>query len=115
MSERHVRQAFDIALATVEALALAIDAKDRSAHSHIRRQESWRKVWRAIGASACLRADQGVKTGCLAPRHQQARRSRAHSVETRTADAGGFQKIRIHPQVGAEIVAAVPFLIPWRP
>ena len=25
-----------------------------------------------------------------------------------------FQKVRIHPQVGADIIAAVPFPYPWR-
>ena len=35
--QRHVRQVSDLHLATIEALALAIDAKDQTAQSHIRR------------------------------------------------------------------------------
>src|SRR5262249_54001920 len=35
--QRHVQQVSDLHLATIEALALAIDAKDQTAQSHIRR------------------------------------------------------------------------------
>jgi len=35
--QRHVAQVSDLHLATIEALALAIDAKDQTAQSHIRR------------------------------------------------------------------------------
>ena len=35
--QRHVREMADLHLATIEALALAIDAKDQTSQSHIRR------------------------------------------------------------------------------
>jgi hypothetical protein len=43
----------DLHLATIEALALAIDAKDQTSQSHIRRVQLYAPRWRA--RSACPR------------------------------------------------------------
>ena len=60
--QRHVQQTSDLHLATIEALARAIDAKDQPTQSHIRRARS------AAPAKTCgLSADeiQGIKTAAL--------------------------------------------------
>ena len=62
--QRHVAQVSDLHLATIEALALAIDAKDQTAQSHIRRVQ----VYAAGLARALGMPDneiQGVKTAAL--------------------------------------------------
>jgi diguanylate cyclase (GGDEF)-like protein/putative nucleotidyltransferase with HDIG domain len=112
--QRHVQQTSDLHLATVEALARAIDAKDQTTEMHIRRVQVY-----ATGlakAAGLGEADiQGVKTAALlhdigklaVPEHILSKPGPLTQEE--------FQKIRIHPQVGAEIIAAVPFPYPVAP
>ena len=105
---RQVQEIADLHLATIEALALAIDAKDQTTHAHIRRVQTY-------GASLARRLGmsdddiQGVKTAALlhdigklaVPEHILSKPGPLTQEE--------FQKIRIHPQVGADIISAVPF------
>jgi diguanylate cyclase (GGDEF)-like protein/putative nucleotidyltransferase with HDIG domain len=112
--EHHVRQVSDLHLATIEALALAIDAKDQSAQSHIRRVQVYAAgLARALGMSE--NEIQGVKTAALlhdigklaVPEHILSKPGPLTQEE--------FEKIRIHPQVGAEIISGVPFPYPVAP
>ena len=112
--QRHVQQTSDLHLATIEALARAIDAKDQPTQSHIRRVQVYAA---GLAKAAGLSADeiQGVKTAALlhdigklaVPEHILSKPGPLTQEE--------FQKIRIHPQVGAEIIAAVPFPYPVAP
>jgi putative nucleotidyltransferase with HDIG domain len=111
---RHVHDMADLHLATIEALALAIDAKDQTAQSHIRRVQTYAvALARALGMSDLEM--QGVKTAALlhdigklaVPEHILSKPGPLTQEE--------FQKIRIHPQVGAEIISAVPFPYPVAP
>jgi diguanylate cyclase (GGDEF)-like protein/putative nucleotidyltransferase with HDIG domain len=112
--QRHVQQVSDLHLATIEALALAIDAKDQTAQSHIRRVQVYAAgLARALGMP--LTEIQGVKTAALlhdigklaVPEHILSKPGPLTQEE--------FQKIRIHPQVGAEIISGVPFPYPVAP
>ncbi len=112
--QRHVQQTSDLHLATLEALARAIDAKDQTTHTHIKRVQLYAtELARAMGLSA--EEVQGVKTAALlhdigklaVPEHILSKPGPLTQEE--------FQKIRIHPQVGAEIIAAVPFPYPVAP
>jgi diguanylate cyclase (GGDEF)-like protein/putative nucleotidyltransferase with HDIG domain len=112
--QRHVLQTSDLHLATIEALARAIDAKDQTAQMHIRRVQVY-----ATGLANKLGLPepeiQGIKTAALlhdigklaVPEHILSKPGPLTQEE--------FQKIRIHPQVGAEIIAAVPFPYPVAP
>jgi diguanylate cyclase (GGDEF)-like protein len=112
--QRHVQQTSDLHLATIEALARAIDAKDQTTQMHIRRVQLYAA---RLGAAAGLSEPeiQGVKTAALlhdigklaVPEHILSKPGPLTQEE--------FQKIRIHPQVGAEIIAAVPFPYPVAP
>jgi diguanylate cyclase (GGDEF)-like protein/putative nucleotidyltransferase with HDIG domain len=112
--QRHVQQVSDLHLATIEALALAIDAKDQTAQSHIRRVQVYAA---ALAQSLGMTANeiQGVKTAALlhdigklaVPEHILSKPGPLTQEE--------FQKIRIHPQVGAEIISGVPFPYPVAP
>jgi diguanylate cyclase (GGDEF)-like protein/putative nucleotidyltransferase with HDIG domain len=112
--QAHVQQVSNLHLATIEALALAIDAKDQTAQSHIRRVQVYAAgLARALGMSA--NDIQGVKTAALlhdigklaVPEHILSKPGPLTQEE--------FQKIRIHPQVGAEIISGVPFPYPVAP
>ncbi len=110
----HVREMADLHLATIEALALAIDAKDQTSQFHIRRVQLYAaSVARTLGMSD---SDvQGVKTAALlhdigklaVPEHILSKPGPLTPEE--------FQKIRAHPKVGADIVSSVPFPYPVAP
>jgi len=112
--QRHVQQTSDLHLATIEALARAIDAKDQNTQMHIRRVQMYAAgLAKAVGLSPA--AIQGVKTAALlhdigklaVPEHILSKPGPLTQEE--------FQKIRIHPEVGAEIIAGVPFPYPVAP
>src|SRR5438874_5441849 len=112
--QRHVREMADLHLATIEALALAIDAKDQTSQSHIRRVQLYAAaVARALGMNE--NDIQGVKTAALlhdigklaVPEHILSKPGPLTPEE--------FQKIRAHPKVGADIVSSVPFPYPVAP
>jgi diguanylate cyclase (GGDEF)-like protein/putative nucleotidyltransferase with HDIG domain len=112
--QRHVQQTSDLHLATIEALARAIDAKDQTTQMHIRRVQLY--AARLAAAAGLTEPEiQGVKTAALlhdigklaVPEHILSKPGPLTQEE--------FQKIRIHPQVGAEIIAAVPFPYPVAP
>jgi len=108
--DRERRQS-DLHLATVEALALAIDAKDKTTASHIRRVQYYAQ---ALARAEGLSDDevQGVGIAALlhdigklaVPEHILSKPGRLTEEE--------FGKIHIHPQVGFEIVEHVPFPFP---
>ena len=111
---QHARTMTELQMATVEALALAIDAKDQIAPNHIRRVQTYATgVARALG----MTEDEihGVRTAALlhdigklaVPEHILAKPGPLTPEE--------FQKVRIHPQVGADIIASVPFPYPVAP
>ena len=110
----HAHEMSELHLATIEALALAIDAKDQTAQNHIRRVQIYATgVARAIG----LNEDetQAIKTAAMlhdigklaVPEHILAKPGPLTPEE--------FQKVRIHPQVGADIIGTVPFPFPVAP
>ncbi len=112
--QRHVLQTSDLHLATIEALARAIDAKDQTTQTHIRRVQLYATgLARAIGLGKA--EVQAVETAALlhdigklaVPEHILSKPGPLTQEE--------FQKIRIHPQVGAEIIATVPFPYPVAP
>src|SRR4051812_2096915 len=111
---RHAQQMSEVHLATIEALALAIDAKDQTSHNHIRRVQVYATgITRALGMSDG--ETQAIKTAALlhdigklaVPEHILAKPGALTPEE--------FQKVRSHPQVGADIIASVPFPYPVAP
>ena len=104
----------DLHLATIEALALAIDAKDQTSQLHIRRVQLYAAAL-ARGLGMNENEIQGVKTAALlhdigklaVPEHILSKPGPLTPEE--------FQKIRAHPKVGADIVSSVPFPYPVAP
>jgi len=109
-----VKETADLHLATIEALALAIDAKDQTSQSHIRRVQLY-----ATALAQALEMPeshiQGVKTAALmhdigklaVPEHILSKPGPLTQEE--------FNKIRAHPKIGADIISAVPFPYPVAP
>lgn len=109
--EQHVEQLGSLHLATTEALARAIDAKDQSCHGHIRRVQVY-----ARGLAGALnmapREVKGVEIAAML--HDVGKIGVPDYILSKpgplTRDE--FRRVRRHPEIGADIIAAVPFPYP---
>ena len=112
--QRRAEQLAELHLATIEALARAIDAKDGTAENHIRRVQLYATaVARELGmANAEV---QAVRTAALL--HDIGKLAVPEHILSKPGPltAEEFQKVQAHPQVGADIIAAVPFPYPVAP
>ena len=112
--KRHVEEMADLHMRTIEALALAIEAKDQTTHDHLQRVRIY-----AVEVAKDLKVDQaGMEAlqaaallhdiGKLAiPEHIISKPGRLTPEE--------FEKMKIHPLVGAEILERVQFPYPVVP
>lgn len=112
--KRHVEEMADLHMRTIEALALAIEAKDQTTHDHLQRVRVY-----ALEVAKDLKMDaEGVAAlqaaallhdiGKLAiPEHIVSKPGRLTPEE--------FEKMKIHPLVGAEILERVRFPYPVVP
>ena len=112
--QRRAEQLAELHLATIEALARAIDAKDGTAENHIRRVQLYATaVARELGMSDA--EIQAVRTAALL--HDIGKLAVPEHILSKPGPltAEEFQKVQAHPQVGADIIAAVPFPYPVAP
>jgi diguanylate cyclase (GGDEF)-like protein/putative nucleotidyltransferase with HDIG domain len=110
----HVQEVAELNFATIEALALAIDAKDQTSQLHIRRVQLFATALaRELGMSE--NHIQGVKTAALL--HDIGKLAVPEHILSKPGPltAEEFQKIRAHPKIGADIISAVPFPYPVAP
>jgi diguanylate cyclase (GGDEF)-like protein/putative nucleotidyltransferase with HDIG domain len=105
------RRAMDVQLATIEALALAIEAKAGCTPEHVRSIQQYAAMLaEAVGMSDA--EVQAVRTAALlhdignmaVPEHILSK------PEALTPEE--FERVKIHPRVGAEILRNVPFGAP---
>jgi diguanylate cyclase (GGDEF)-like protein/putative nucleotidyltransferase with HDIG domain len=106
--KRHLESIAGLHLRTIEALALAIEAKDHKTHEHLQRVRTYaielgKDMGLAGGDLEALRAAALLHDiGKLAvPEHIISKPGRLTPEE--------FEKMKIHPVVGAEIVERVSF------
>jgi diguanylate cyclase (GGDEF)-like protein/putative nucleotidyltransferase with HDIG domain len=112
--KRHVEEMADLHLRTIEALALAIEAKDQTTHDHLQRVRIYAiEVAKELGLkgselealhAAALLHDIGK---LAVPEHIIAKPGRLTPEE--------FEKMKIHTVVGAEILERVRFPYPVVP
>ncbi len=113
-AQQHLQETSDLHLATIEALAGAIDAKDQMTNLHIFRVQIFAAgIAKVIGLSPS--EIQGVKTAALL--HDIGKLAIPEHILSKPGPLTPeeFQKVRIHPKVGAEIIAGVPFPYPVAP
>jgi diguanylate cyclase (GGDEF)-like protein/putative nucleotidyltransferase with HDIG domain len=112
--KRHVEEMANLHLRTIEALALAIEAKDHTTHDHLQRVRVYAiEVAKELGVrpgemealhAAALLHDIGK---LAVPEHIISKPGRLTPEE--------FEKMKIHPLVGAEILERVRFPYPVVP
>jgi diguanylate cyclase (GGDEF)-like protein/putative nucleotidyltransferase with HDIG domain len=112
--KRHVSEVADLHLRTIEALSLAIEAKDQTTHDHLKRVQVYAtEIAKEMGLSQDeVRA---VEAGALL--HDIGKLAVPEYILSKpgrlTADE--FEKIKVHPAVGAEILSCVGFPYPVVP
>ncbi len=112
--KRHVEEIADLHMRTIEALALAIEAKDQTTHDHLQRVRTYAiEVAKELGMkgpeleglhAAALLHDIGK---LAVPEHIISKPGRLTPEE--------FEKMKIHTVVGAEILERVRFPYPVVP
>src|ERR1700688_4086186 len=114
VEKRHVEQIASLNMRTIEALALAIEAKDHTTHTHLQRVRTYAvEIAKEIGLSRdeieALRAAALLHDiGKLAvPEHIINKPGKLTPEE--------FERMKVHPIVGAEILERVAFPYPVAP
>ena len=112
--KRHVSEVADLHLRTIQALALAIDARDGTSFGHLRRVQVYaRELARELGLpeeerraldAAALLHDIGK---LAVPEHIISKPGKLTPEE--------FEKMKVHPVVGAEILDSAQFPYPVGP
>jgi diguanylate cyclase (GGDEF)-like protein/putative nucleotidyltransferase with HDIG domain len=112
--KRHGEDVASLHLRTIEALALAIDAKDHTTYAHLQRVRVYAtEIGREMGLSSAEL--EALKTASIlhdigklaVPEHIISKPGRLTPEE--------FEKMKVHPVVGAEILERVKFPYPVVP
>ncbi len=110
----HAEEMASLHLRTIEALALAIAAKDQTTHDHLKRVQVYaRELAKELGLTAA--EQEALQAAALlhdigklaVPEHIISKPGRLTPDE--------FEKMKIHPTVGAEILERVRFPYPVAP
>ena len=108
---RHAREISQLHLETIEALAIAIDAKDQTAPNHIRRLQIYATgLGRALGMNP--QEVDGVRTAALLHDIGKLAVPEHILVKPGPLTPDEFHKVRSHPEIGARIIGTVPFPYP---
>jgi putative nucleotidyltransferase with HDIG domain len=112
--KKHVMEMADLHLRTIEALALAIDAKDDTTHDHLRRVKVYAtEIGKELGLNPS--EQQAVETASLL--HDIGKLAVPEYIISKPGKLTPeeFEKMKIHPVVGAEILGRVRFPYPVVP
>ncbi len=110
----HVEEMAALHLRTIEALALAIEAKDHTTHDHLRRVRIYAmEVAKDLGLSAAEM--QALRAAALL--HDIGKLAVPEQIISKPGKLTPeeFEKIKIHPVIGAEILESVQFPYPVVP
>jgi diguanylate cyclase (GGDEF)-like protein/putative nucleotidyltransferase with HDIG domain len=112
--KRHVAEVADLHLRTIQSLALAIDARDGTTFGHLRRVQVYaRELAREIG----LPEDERRALDAAALLHDIGKLAVPEYIISKPGrlTPEEFEKMKVHPLVGAEILESVRFPYPVVP
>jgi putative nucleotidyltransferase with HDIG domain len=114
-ARRHLGDMDRLYLSTVETLAMAIDAKDDVTHSHVRRVQAY-----AVGLARALNIDdeptlKAIEAAALL--HDTGKLAVPEHILNKPGKltASEFEKMKLHVDVGADILSLVDFPYPVVP
>ena len=112
--KKHVEEMAALHLRTIEALAIAIDAKDHSTHAHLNRVRTYAV---AVGEELGLDQSQLEALRAAALLHDIGKLAVPEHIINKPSKltAEEFEKMKIHPTVGAEILKRISFPYPVVP
>jgi diguanylate cyclase (GGDEF)-like protein/putative nucleotidyltransferase with HDIG domain len=112
--KKHVEDMAGLHLRTIEALALAIEAKDHTTHEHLRRVRTYAVE---IGKEMGLRDSELEAIRAAALLHDIGKLAVPEHIISKPGKLNleEFEKMKIHPTVGAEILERVQFPYPVVP
>ena len=114
IEKRHVEQIASLNMRTIEALALAIEAKDHTTHTHLQRVRTY-----AIAVARELNLSEeeieGLRAAALL--HDIGKLAVPEQIINKPGKLTReeFEKMKVHPIVGAEILERVAFPYPVAP
>jgi putative nucleotidyltransferase with HDIG domain len=110
----HMHAMNGLHLRTIEALALAIDAKDHTTHDHLQRVQLYATE---IGKDLGLSQEEQDALTAAAVLHDIGKLAVPESIISKPGKLtrSEFEKMKIHPVVGAEILERVEFPYPVVP
>src|SRR6266496_2788647 len=114
IEKRHVEQIASLNMRTIEALALAIEAKDHTTHTHLQRVRTY-----AVELAKQLRLDdeqiEALRAAALL--HDIGKLAVPEQIISKPGKLTPeeFEKMKVHPVVGAEILESVQFPYPVVP
>lgn len=114
-AQAHVEKLDELYHSTIASLAMAIDAKDQCTHGHVQRVQTL-----ALGlAKYCGLTDEKELAGLRAASllHDIGKLAIPEYILNKPSPLteSEFQKMKVHPAVGADILATVPFPYPVVP
>ena len=113
-ARRHVTQVDRLYTSTIETLAMAIDAKDDVTHNHVRRVQAYALRWPRLGVSD----EQTLKAiEAAALLHDTGKLAVPERILNKPGKltAAEFEQMKLHVDVGADILSLVDFPYPVVP
>ncbi|MGE0816002.1 MAG: HD-GYP domain-containing protein [Vicinamibacterales bacterium] len=114
-AERHVKQVDRLYMSTIQALSSAIDAKDGVTSSHIRRVQTYSvALARALGVSG---SDEVKAIEAAALLHDTGKLAVPEHILNKPGKltAAEFEAMKLHVDVGADILSSIDFPYPVVP
>lgn len=114
IEKRHVEEIASLNMRTIEALALAIEAKDHTTHTHLQRVRTYAVE---IGKELGLSVDEIEALRAAALLHDIGKLAVPEHIINKPGKLTPeeFEKMKVHPIVGAEILERVAFPYPVAP
>jgi diguanylate cyclase (GGDEF)-like protein/putative nucleotidyltransferase with HDIG domain len=114
VEKRHVEEIASLNMRTIEALALAIEAKDHTTHTHLQRVRTYAVE---VAKELNLSVDETEALRAAALLHDIGKLAVPEQIISKPGrlTPEEFEKMKVHPLVGAEILDRVAFPYPVAP